>query len=159
MKKTLTHLASALLLTAAGTLCAAPAKAQVKAALVQNVDEPARAPFQASVTLSWTGTNFASIAIPAGKRLVIDYVSFNGAAQTNGAYIQPYVVINSGLTAGGTSNYYYGISQSTVAPGQFTSSQQVTLYSDTLSVSLAFAGYNPTFFTMIANISGHLINP
>jgi hypothetical protein len=55
------------------------AMAQVRAALVRNVDTPALQPFQATL-----GINFAFIneqrlvtTVPAGKRLVIDHISYN----------------------------------------------------------------------------------
>ena len=158
MKKTLLTLASALVIFASSAVCTVTAHAQAKAALVQNVDEPARAPFQTSVNLNWTGSAYANIAIPAGKRLVIDFVSLSGAAATTGPFIQPYVFINSSVGGGTSSTYTFILNQSSVAPGQFNSIQQTTIYSDALSVSLAFAGYTPTFLVVTATISGHLIN-
>ena len=58
---------------------AAPAIAQaIKAALVKNVDEPGRTPFQVRLSCgngSTTACNGTSAAIPLGKRLVIQHVS------------------------------------------------------------------------------------
>ena len=72
-----------------------PLLAQVRAALVQNVDEPARNPYQESF-FSYLGNcpagnqfcNFNYSAVPAGKRLVITnisgYVDVTGGSLPNG---------------------------------------------------------------------------
>lgn len=65
-------------------LTPAPASAQVRAALTKNVDEPGRMPFQASALFAPSACSFNSVlyfcsvsfpAVPAGKRLIIDYVT------------------------------------------------------------------------------------
>jgi hypothetical protein len=68
-------------LTAALTVT--PSFAQTRAALVKNVDEPGRAPYQSVVDFnagsgcgSNTSCNFVSFAaVPAGKRLVVEHLS------------------------------------------------------------------------------------
>lgn len=63
-------------------LAPALAQAQTRAALVKNVDEPGRAPYQSVIEFN-AGTgclgsqcNIVSFApVPAGKRLVVDHVS------------------------------------------------------------------------------------
>lgn len=160
MKNKLLTLAAALLVLAiVGKFYAKPVMAQVRAALTQDVDQPARAPFQASITVNVNNFTSSSVTIPAGKRLVIDYISLNGAAQTSGAYIQPIVVVTSGVAGNPNVSYYFGPNQSTTDAGQYYASYPTTIYADTLSVSPAFAGYTPTFDTFVVNISGHLITP
>ena len=159
MKNRLLTFAGALaLLAVLGKFYAPPLMAQVRAALVQDVDQPARAPFQATVTVNANNFTNTAVSIPSGKRLVIDYVSLSGAAGTTGAYIQPIVILNSSVAGGPASSFYIAPQQSTVAPGQFYKSEQTTIYADTLSVGPAFAGYTPSFLVFNVVISGHLIS-
>jgi hypothetical protein len=79
MRNRLYLLAGAMILVVAlGQFFAKPLLAQVRAALVQNVDEPGRSPYQESQfnfcpTGSVCDYNFA--AVPPGKRLVLTNVS------------------------------------------------------------------------------------
>ncbi len=57
--------------------------AQVKAAMVQDVDQPARQPFQATVQMGPGNLSFVAVPIPSGKRLVVEYVAINGAAASS----------------------------------------------------------------------------
>lgn len=95
--KLLTIAAGLLLLAVVGKFYAPPVLAQVRAALVQDVDQPARAPFQVTVNADIKNFTFTSVPIPSGKRLVIDYVALEGAAQTTGAYVQPIVILESSV--------------------------------------------------------------
>lgn len=83
MKTRLLLLAAVLAgLFTAGHFYAKPVLAQVRAALVQNIDEPARNPYQESF-FSYLGNcnaggqfcNFNYSAVPAGKRLVVTNIS------------------------------------------------------------------------------------
>jgi hypothetical protein len=69
----------ALAVVAACVLCAQPALAQTRAALVQSVDEPGRSPYQETLSdLSCRGTTVCSFnftTVPAGKRLVLTHIS------------------------------------------------------------------------------------
>ena len=73
------QLLSAALAITAGLLCAAPAAAQTRAALVQSIDEPGRNPYQEVVsdlgcrTTTVCSFNFATV--PAGKRLVVTHIA------------------------------------------------------------------------------------
>src|SRR5258708_16200270 len=49
--------------------------AQAKAALVQDVDQPARQPFQATVSVNSNNFVFTPVSIPSGKRLVVQYLA------------------------------------------------------------------------------------
>lgn len=161
MKNKLLTLAAALVLLAvAGKFYAQPVMAQVRAALVQDVDQPARAPFQVTVTVNPVSNfNYTQVAIPAGKRLVIDYVSITGAAQASGGAIQPIVLLNSTVAGGSGNLYYFAPPANSNLPTQFYMAQPTTIYADTLYVGPAFSGFSPTFDTMNVVISGHLITP
>jgi hypothetical protein len=158
MKNRLLTFAGALaLLAVIGKFYAPPLMAQVRAALVQDVDQPARAPFQVTVPVNWNNFTTTAVPIPSGKRLVIDYVSVDGAAGTTGSYVQPILILNSSVAGGPASAYYIAPQQSTVAPGQYYKSEQATIYADTLSVSPAYAGFTPAFLVFNVVISGHLV--
>ena len=159
MKNRLLTFAGALaLLAVLGKFYAPPLMAQVRAALVQDVDQPARAPFQITVPININNFNFTPVAIPAGKRLVIDYVSMSGAAQTSGPDVQPIIIFSSSLNGGSNSLYYFGPSPSATVPGQYYHAEPTTIYADSLNVSPAFSGYTPTFMSFNVVISGHLIS-
>lgn len=118
------------------------------------VDAAAANAFQVNLHLG-----FASqvIAIPAGKRLVVDYVAVSGAAASTSGPVQPLVILDSGLNGGGTASYYLRIDQSPLETEQFYRDMRTVIYADTLSVSTAFSGYAPTVFTFNIAISGHLV--
>jgi hypothetical protein len=69
----------AVLVAVVSGITAGPAiAAAVKAALIQNVDEPGRTPYSARVSCTGSGGSCfasASAPVPAGYRLVIEYVS------------------------------------------------------------------------------------
>lgn len=161
MQKKLFTVAAALMVVAViGKYYAVPVMAQaVRAALTQDVDQPARAPFQASVTVNVSNFTFTSVPIPAGKRLVIDYITMNGAAQSSGPYVQPIVLLSASVAGNPSANYYFGPNPSATVPGQYYANYPTTIYADSLSLSPAFAGYTPSFDTFVVNISGHLITP
>jgi hypothetical protein len=159
MKNKLLTFAGALALFAVlGKFYATPVMAQVRAALVQDVDQPARAPFQATVPININNFNFTPVSIPSGKRLVIDYVSMSGAAQTSGADVQPIIILSSSVAGSSNALYYIAPQQSTTVPGQYYHTQPATIYADSLSVGPAFAGFTPTFMSFNVVISGHLIS-
>jgi hypothetical protein len=107
-------------LSVLGTFTAKPLLAQIKAALVQSVDEPGRNPYQSFVLLSSCNTQFNCFLpftkVPAGKRLVatnvaglIPVTSPGGIAavslgnQSAGPPIVPLATIFQGMI--GTNNY------------------------------------------------------
>jgi hypothetical protein len=82
MKNRLFQLAGALaLLAVLGKFYAVPAIAQIKTALVKNVDERGRSPYQQGIFLQCTaGGGFCDFnfpPVPAGKRLVVEHISAN----------------------------------------------------------------------------------
>lgn len=72
-----------LALACAGWL-ATPAVAQVRAALVRDVDNPVLTPFKVRVVLPVNSLNEQKLAttVPAGKRLVIEHISYYFYADT-----------------------------------------------------------------------------
>src|SRR5215471_12758687 len=69
--------------------------AQVSAMLVQDVDQPARQPFQATVPMN--GVVSQNISIPSGKRLVVDFVDVVGSAASTSGGVQPLVLLASSV--------------------------------------------------------------
>lgn len=131
--------------------------AQVRAALVQDVDSPGRAPFQASVTINVNNFTYTPVTIPTGKRLVIDYVEAHGAATSAGGPIQPIATVAVGVAGSSTSTYYFALNPSQV-PGEFYLSAPAKIYADTLAVGPAYSGFAPNFLGATVNISGHLVS-
>jgi hypothetical protein len=122
----------------------------------QSVD--AQNAFQADVTITWP--NAQSITIPAGQRLVVDFVAIHGVANSLSGAIQPSIILESSLTGGGSANYYLQPGPSPVnIPGenQLYLAQPVKVYADSLTVSPAFAGFSPYTFIFDVEISGHLV--
>jgi hypothetical protein len=92
-----------------------PVMAQVRAALVQNIDEPGRSPFILQIGCDSSGGNAcygtSSTAVPANKRFVVQYVSGNldifgsgtfdtGTVSSNAVtgstlYLDPHFVVNA----------------------------------------------------------------
>jgi hypothetical protein len=64
---------------------AKPVWAQVRAALVRDADNPALAPFTASASFNFNALNTQALVttVPAGKRLVIEHVSFVSGGQSS----------------------------------------------------------------------------
>jgi hypothetical protein len=118
----------------------------------------ARNAFEVTETVNINNFTFTSVAIPAGKRLVIQNVSLSGAAQTSGSYVQPIVILSSTLNSGASNLRYFAPNPSVTAPGQYYADVQTTLYADTLQVSPAFAGYTPSFMSFNVVITGYLVD-
>jgi hypothetical protein len=84
------HLAAVLSAVAVlATIAAAPASAQVRAAMVRDVDAPALAPVTLRGEISFTALNNQLLlaTVPAGKRLVIEHASYFSAGQNTGELI------------------------------------------------------------------------
>ncbi len=80
MRSKLMTLAGALaLLAVLGKFYAKPLFAQVRAALVQNVDEPGRRPYQALATINPGHLGVAFPMIPTGQRLVVKQLTVTTA--------------------------------------------------------------------------------
>src|SRR4051812_36617012 len=83
----------------------------ISATFTRDADAPARQPFQASVLLALNEPALQTIAIPAGKRLVVEYVSFTGSAFPLTG-IQPMLVITTKVAGGPLGGYYLDMTQS-----------------------------------------------
>ena len=127
---------------------------QVKATFVKDVENPARGAFAAIVDLDYAGTQGKVVSIPAGYRLVVDYVNVAGAAPPTGTQI--FVQLSTNLSSGGSGVYSLMPVQSALSTDHFVSSNPVTLYADNLYVSLAYSGSAPAYGIMKACVSGHL---
>ena len=145
--------------TTAKALIVKQQAATVSPVLMKDVDQAARAPFQVSVPININNFTYTPVAIPAGQRLVIDYISYSGAAQTSGSYVQPILLLSVGVANNPSVLYYYGSDPSSTTPGQYYHTERATIYADTLQVAPAFAGYTPSFMSFNLVITGHLITP
>ena len=97
MKNKLLTLAGALALVAVlGKFYAIPLVAQVRAALVKNLDEKGRNPYQADSSCTAVFPNVSCSAllpvVPAGKRLVIEYV--NGEFVQSDSFTASFAALN-----------------------------------------------------------------
>ena len=100
------------------------------------------------------------VAIPVGQRLVVEFVSISGIANSLSGAIQPSIILQSSLSGGGSASYYLQPGPTPVnIPGtnQLYFAQPVKVYADNLTVSPAYAGFAPYTFTFNVAISGHLI--
>jgi len=104
------------------------------------------------------GTGLTGVAIPAGKRLVIEFVTLQGDAAGGSGPVQPIVLLESFLNPSSSANYYLAVPESPLAPGQFYRSEQVKVYADVLSVGVGFSGYTPVQMGFGVSISGHLVS-
>jgi hypothetical protein len=97
-----------------------PVMAQVRAALVQNIDEPGRSPF--TLTIECAGSQnsgfcsgTSSTAVPANKRFVAQYMNGTVSISNGGLFADGFLFVNNGSTlyldehlvgnAGGFSTY------------------------------------------------------
>jgi hypothetical protein len=145
MKKQLTTVAVALaLLAVLGHFFEKQLLAQVRAALVQNVDEPGRNP----ITLLGSGAGSANVTVPAGQRYVIQ--AFGGTCVVAPGDQMTAVNIGGGLKG----------AQATVPafqsqPGVWTASVTTYLYIDPGStigwLGITFNGTTPEACTFRAS--------
>ena len=133
-------------------------KAAVAAANVKDVDQPARAPFQATVELNINNFTYTAVPIPAGQRLVIEYVSISGAAQSPNGPIQPIALLSTTVAGNPAATFYIAPPSNSLLPTQFYHAEPTAIYADTLEVGPAFSGYAPNFMAMNVVISGHLVS-
>jgi hypothetical protein len=156
--KTLIGIGAVGLVAYLGTIVAPKAVKAATALLVQDIDQPARAPFAVTVmTNAVTDFNYTPVTIPAGQRLVIQNVSITGLAQAS-PYVVPITVLSAGLNGQGTNLYYFAPPQNNQESTQYYLSQPTTIYADSLAVAPAYAGYTPTTDVFNVVITGFLIS-
>jgi hypothetical protein len=118
--------------------------------------------FETTVTTNAvTNFTYTSVAIPAGKRLVIQNVSVTGAAESTSGPIQPITIILAtlnGSSSTGTNLHYFAPPQNNQLSTQYYGTYQTTIYADSLAVGPAFAGFSPTFDTFNVVITGYLVD-
>ncbi len=114
-------------------------------------------PFVVTEQVNVNNFTNTTVAIPQGMRLVIDYISLSGAAQSNSGPIQPVVILNAQLDGGASNAFYFEPPQSATVSGQYYLSEKTVIYADSLTVGPAFSGYTPSFLVFNVVISGHLI--
>ena len=128
-----------------------------KAAIVKDIDQAARAPFQATVTLDFNNFVYTPVPIPAGQRLVIEYVSISGAAQSNNGPVQPIALLSTSLAGNPSASFYLAPTPAAALPTQFYHAQPTTIYADSLQIGPGYAGYTPSYMILNVVVSGHLI--
>lgn len=147
MKNKLSLLAGTIVLGFLGICFVQPAAAQT-----------APVPFVTTVVVNpLVNFNYTQVTIPAGKRLIVDYVSMSGAAFSSSGAIQPIVILNTTLGTGPGNLFYFAPPANAQLPTQFYMVQPTVIYADTLFVGPAFAGFSPSFDTFSVVISGHLV--
>lgn len=114
--------------------------------------------FAVTVPININNFTFTPVAIPAGKRLVIQNVSLSGAAETTGAYVVPIIILAATLGSESQNLYYYAPTPYPTDPSQYYLSQPTTVYADTLYASPAFAGFTPSFMSFNVVITGYLVD-
>lgn len=120
--------------------------------------QTAPVPFETTVVVNPVANfNYTQVTIPAGKRLIVDYVSISGAAFSTSGAIQPIVILNTTLGTGPNNLFYFAPPANAQLPTQFYMVQPTVLYADKLYVGPAFAGFTPAFDIMSVVISGHLV--
>lgn len=134
------------------------ANATVPAANVKDVDQPARAPFQATVQLSISNFTYTQVPIPAGQRLVIEYVSISGDAASNSGPVQPIALISNAIAGNPSTLYYFSPTPVAALPAQFFYTGSAAIYADALAIGPAYTGYTPSFMNLSVTVSGHLIS-
>jgi hypothetical protein len=105
--------------------------AQVRAALVRDVDTPALQPFRASVEYSLAFINDQRLitTVPAGKRLVIDYISWTATNPTGQQ------LVFAGLR---TSQFGTFVSHLQVNPPHISATGALVLQDGSLPVQIYF---------------------
>jgi hypothetical protein len=147
-----------------GAIDATPAVAQIRAALVQNVDEPGRNPYQETQFTICGGPqncNFTFAFVPSGKRLVLTHVS--GFVDVKGGTI-PNSNVESNFGGNQFATVFFLGARGTVSP----SSTRIVYNSDVLAYfgpgeqPFGFYGLFSTSDTFLSGgvltLSGYYIN-
>jgi hypothetical protein len=113
--------------------------------------------FQVQLQLNLSGALSLPVAIPPGKRLVVEYVTLEGSAAAAGD-IQPIILFESWLNPSSPANFYIRPELSPLAMQQFYHSEQVRIYADALQVGVGYAGASPLVLSFGVSISGHLVS-
>jgi hypothetical protein len=137
---------------------AKPLLAQIRAALVRNVDEPGRSPYQSEVRNGplTPNTCFLEFApVPPNKRLVVEHLSaYMGVGGTTSLLLGQFSTPN---LVDGPKVFF---SAASVGPFQWATSQQMSVYVEPGGVPrVAFSvTSNISCAVFSGNLSGHLID-
>jgi hypothetical protein len=159
------HLALALIgLSVAGALglsIPCVAEAQTRAALVRDVDTPALQPFRMQTTYILTALNTQQLVttVPAGKRLVIEYISWN--ASNTGSTQIVFAALRSAQFGAIQQNFQINSPHISVTPG-FTlqdGTMPVRVYFEAGEEVWATVSGNNTGSNISINLQGYIITP
>jgi hypothetical protein len=164
MNKLLMGAAALALLGALGHFGAKPLLAQIRAALIKNIDEPGRTPYQSSQSCNTPGNTLCSAdftPVPAGKRLVIQHLSGLVACYSinNNCELQfNYVFLTTkgpNYLSGGDSAY---VPMQTSANSQTAINQDVRLYVEPGGVPEYQMVFNSGPVFAYVTITGYLVD-
>ena len=145
-----------------GGITAAPAIAQViKAALIKNVDEPGRIPFQMRVLCGDAQSCFTpDITVPANKRLVIEFLGGNVHVAAGAKIIQVAPFLGTGAGSGVNGVYLHPEFVSTAAGyDNYAVNQPIALYVDPGShISISAALTAPSSISFDGIIVGYMVD-
>jgi hypothetical protein len=118
---------------------------------VRDVDDPARHAFYGELCASQPATCSSSLTIPAGQRLVIEFVSGDCAGGNSVTDFFPLLIVHAG-TAGNVAFPFRPMPAGGSSPTHFVFDEQTRIYADTnlqaavfstgnISCDLRFSGY------------------
>jgi hypothetical protein len=159
MKNRLLTLAAALVLVAAfGKFFALPLLAQTRAALVQNMDERGRIPYQStSINSNCSGTLQCDVffsTVPTNKRLVITHVDTFVTVNNTGSLINIFV---STATSSNRAYPEFTAGPQTAGVSTFLSSRAVQLYVDAGAAALVHFQATDKVFPLSVTLTGYLL--
>jgi hypothetical protein len=123
--------------------------------LVESID--AKNAFQMTLILSTV--SLTPVPIPAGQRLVVEFISIGGTASSTSGATQPVVVLESTLNGGPVGEFVFDLTPTPVPlpAGTFVLNQPTKIYADTLNMGLGDSGATITGSYIGVTISGHLV--
>jgi hypothetical protein len=129
---------------------------------VRDVDNPAREAFQHDITFTLPD-NFSEvcsplIAVPAGKRLVIEYVSGKATFPAADQKLRNFSIRT---TVNGNQVYHYLVPTATGIFNEYVAGQQTRLYADANTlphICVSRSNLNDGIVTVQASISGYLVD-
>jgi hypothetical protein len=158
MKNKLLTLAGALaLLAVLGKFYAVPVLAQVRAALVKNIDERGRTPYMQTLSCNANGlTSCESLfpAVPANKRLVIEHINGFVGTFTNLSAV-------SFIGNGTIRNIFFQLQGTNGGNNIYVANQPFLTYFEAGQTPEYFVGVNPgsfVFITSAVTITGYLVD-
>jgi hypothetical protein len=132
--------------------------------LVRDVDNPASQPFQKTTSTVQSGTNVSTLTlatVPAGKRLVIEFISASGQVPL-GQHVESWGVLTVAPPTGGAQHELLVTAQPPAVIGDalFRTSQQVRLYADpgTSVQTIIRRNSGAGSATFLMTVSGHLVD-